>query len=134
MATPNDLKIGLILLPPRVRIDWPASLPDGYLGQGFGLTPEKNAIAFPVDEGPPMRRPRFTKAVTAVQAAMLMTEAQWQTLKTFYLETLNGGGAAFYMPKPLGAANETWRVKFVQVPERRPKKADWIVSMKLRSD
>ena len=75
---------------------WPSSLPQELINDGsYNEEYAPNTIDAPVTQGPAMRRPRYTRAVQLITGYMYMTQAQWDTFKTFYVGTLKGGSLKF---------------------------------------
>ena len=110
-------------------ITWPKDLPPDILRTNYIEGLADNIIEFTVDNGPSMRRPRYTRQVVIYQGEMLMTTIQYIRLKQFYYEELNAGQDKFIFTGMLGNAQI---VKFVAFPERRKVKQKWLVSLNFR--
>ena len=110
---------------------WPSSLPQEFLRRGYGQEPADNTHRFPVDEGPPLRRPRSAASGTVYRGIMNMTPDQWAAFEEFYDDDLNGGAAEFELRRPLGGNRIA--VRFLRTPQRSPRGANWDVSMRLRT-
>lgn len=90
---------------------WPATLPQSFLVDGFTIKKQPQAIATPVSMGPPLRRRRFSAAIEEFRGDMLMTEAQWDTVRTFFDNTLSGGVLSFTWVHPIKQTSATIRFK-----------------------
>lgn len=110
---------------------WPATLPQELLRENFRQMPVDNVISTQVDRGIGPRRPRHTRAIQLIRCAMFMTPAQWVTLEEFYLDDLNGGSLPFDFPHPFKA--EVLSLEFVRPPSRARSRANYIVSLQLKT-
>lgn len=80
--------------------EWPASLPQELLMDGYSQGLPDNLMRVDMDIGPAKTRRRATSAVEPVSGQMLMSAAQVATLGNFYLNTLLGGSLRFSWHRP----------------------------------
>ncbi len=80
---------------------WPVDLPQSFLMRGFTVSRVPQSIATPVDAGPVLRRRRFSAAPEIIRGQMLMTEAQWVSVLSFFDTTLFGGSLIFDWIHPI---------------------------------
>lgn len=73
---------------------WPASLPQSLL---YDLTEKRQAgkVRSQMDTGPAKQRKRFTAVTKEYDGALVLTQAQVATFKTFYETTLGEGAVSF---------------------------------------
>ena len=110
-------------------ITWPNDLPQDFRRTNYVEGLVDNIIELLVDNGPSMRRPRYTRQVIIYQGEMLMTTLQYIRLKRFYYEDLNAGQEKFIFTGLLGNIQI---VKFIAFPERRKVEQKWLVSLNFR--
>ena len=114
-----------------ISLLFPGSLPQAFRRDGFRASPESNTVAFSVDQGPAKRRRRYTIVPSLYSGSMLLTPDQWETFKTWYLDTIDGGATDFLLRDPLGSG--TVRVRFTEPPRRTRRGGNWDVRMSLRT-
>ncbi|EAQ34486.1 hypothetical protein NB311A_12112 [Nitrobacter sp. Nb-311A] len=90
---------------------WPETLPRYLLLDSFREGLADSVLEYAPDVGPPISRRRTTAATRPMSGQMVMTGAQFETLRTFFDETLLGGSLPFEFPSQT-AADETLLVKF----------------------
>ena len=113
---------------------WPNNLPDAFLREGIRIAPLDNRDLAPADEGPGLRWPTLPRALRPISGQITMTPDQWTELMEFYRDALGSGGKGFDFPRPMGAGRSTMiEVKFRDVPRRRRRRSNWLVSIKLRT-
>ena len=96
---------------------WPTTLPQDLLQSGYSQALPDNVIKTSVDRGPEQRRPRFTSAVAPLSGRMIMTEAQIQTLDTWFSDDIAYGALSFTFPNPMDlTGTSTISVVFAQPP------------------
>jgi hypothetical protein len=78
--------------------NWPDTLPQMWLQEGYQETLPETAIRSQMDAGPAKVRRRFTAQVTPFKAKMTMTAAQKGYLETYYKTTTAGGSLSFTFP------------------------------------
>ena len=76
-------------------IVWPTSLPQRLRRDGYQEQLAEGTIRTQMDEGPDKVRKLPTFDYDEVSGSVLVTDAQWQTLRTFYRTTTKGGSLAF---------------------------------------
>ena len=76
---------------------WPATLPEQPLAGTLILQRVPNVVVFEPDIGPNSRRRRQTATGTDIQAGMLLTEAQLETLDDFFENDCADGALSFTM-------------------------------------
>jgi len=92
-------------------IDWPTSLPQQPLIEGFQESPAGMKIRTPMDAAVAKQRNRFSNTAYKFTAPFLMTNAQYTTFKTFFNDTLNFGTLEFNQQVP-GNTSTTQVVRF----------------------
>lgn len=110
---------------------WPATLPQGFLVDGYREVMPKTTIRTPMDAGPAKVRRRFTAGVRMLSGRTAMTREQTETLDTFFNTTLAGGALSFDWTHPRTQAPMTCR--FASEPEFSPQSGGmrWIVTLNL---
>jgi len=83
---------------------WPSSLPQSFLIGSIQIRRQKQAIHSPTDVGPGISRRRSSAYSEFFTGAMIMTQAQYNTLVAFYDDTLHGGTLPFDWVHPLTGA------------------------------
>ncbi len=91
-----------------MAIIWPAGLPQLPL-YGWSESLGKTFARFETDAGPAQQRHRYTAAVRKFSMPLALTEAQMDTLDTFYTTTTSGGSLAFDWQHPRTGATESFR-------------------------
>ena len=94
---------------------WPTSLPQQILQRGYNESLADNVLRTPVDAGPEKRRQRFTAAVRPLSGSMIMTNAQLDTMMTFFDTDIGSGSLAFDFNAPRDQAT-TVSVVFQRPP------------------
>ena len=89
-------------------VDFPASLPQSPLIDGFDATGPDIFISSQPDTGPQIRRKRYTAAPEPIKWPLMLTFAQWATLKQFYKDS---GASPFNMTDPLTNTTQSYRFK-----------------------
>lgn len=81
-------------------IDWPSSLPQQPLLDGYSEKAPGKKIRTEMDAATAKQRNRFSTTAIAFTSTFLMTNAQYATFKTFFTNTLNNGTLEFnqYIP------------------------------------
>lgn len=96
-------------------IAWPASLPPLAELEGYQETPPFLALRSETDAGPVKTRPRYSTGPARLTGRLLLTAAQAQALRAFFLATLKGGALAFEAQQP--RTGEAARFRFLRAPE-----------------
>lgn len=93
--------------------DWPATLPQSPLIEGFEYEFGEGAIHTEMDIGPPKSRRRSSSVAEPLIYPILVDMTQLSDLKTFFYTTTGMGVSPFNMPTPFG----TKLVKFTKAPK-----------------
>jgi hypothetical protein len=88
---------------------WPGTLPQLPMHQGFSQRKQSNVIRSPMGYGPAKSRRRTTAAIQVFTASMILTEAQKDTLVSFYDSDAGEGSISFSWVDPLMGTNESLR-------------------------
>lgn len=103
---------------------WPEALPEAPLIEGLRQKLPDTVLRSRMDQGPGKLRQRTTAGVERLTVAYLLDIAQFNALKSFYLETLAGGALRFSYTHPVLGGSVTCR--FVQPPDIAPLHAGYI--------
>jgi len=113
--------------------DWPASLPQSFMLEGFEVAPPQGAVSSGVDAGQPFQRQRYTAAVQPFTGNLLMSRTQYDTLMTFWKTTLGMGALAFNWRDPVTLDDAELQFMADQPPRITAKSADkFIVNVQMR--
>lgn len=88
--------------------DWPATLPQTPLLDGYENRPQNSVLRSEFD-GYTKQRNRFTAALHDVSERYFLTDAQYNTFKTFFDSTLNNGADEFTKQNPETGLDEIYR-------------------------
>lgn len=111
--------------------DWPASLPQDALLNGFAHDDLDNTIRSSMSYGPDKVRRRTTASIAHVTVPLVMTKTQLAALKTFYETTLQVTGQ-FTWKNHITQASINYR--FRTPPAYRPIRGDlWAVTLELET-
>lgn len=101
---------------------WPTSLPQSLNIDGYVEGQESNVVRTSMDVGPDFVRRRYTALKRMAAGSMILTDAQYTTLLTFFNTTLRGGSLAFDW-HPQGKHNASpqviYSMRFLSTPSRR---------------
>ena len=78
--------------------NWPDTLPQGWLIDGYQETLPDVVQRTEMDAGPAKSRRRFTCQVTPIKARLLLTDTEKGYLETFFNTTTAGGSLSFTYP------------------------------------
>ena len=98
--------------------DWPSTLPQRFLAADYSDTLPDNVIKTQMDSGPPKRRRKTTANIRIISGSMIMTTAQWNSLVTFFQDTLNET-LPFNLPEPGNDEGGLLNVVFSGPPQRQ---------------
>jgi hypothetical protein len=98
--------------------NWPLTLPQGPLAEGYQESPGKTVIRTPMEVGPAKQRRCYTAGVKQITLTWELEGSEVDTFETFFKETLEGGALSFEMPHPRLGGSIT--VRFVKPPAWRP--------------
>jgi len=84
--------------------EWPQTLPQRPLADGYTEEAPDTLIRSPTDQGPEKIRRRTSAAPRNLRVSYLLSAQQTAALDAFYLDALKGGSLAFSAPHPRGGA------------------------------
>lgn len=93
---------------------WPSSLPQSLVSDGFAFTQQDQTIRTEMSAGPAFVRRRFTAAMIPFGGSIFVDADQFDTLWSFYNNTLNGGTDPFTWKHPVTEVSAS--VRFTGVP------------------
>ena len=88
---------------------WPITLPQVPLYQGFAQTEKTATIRSPMGYGPAKVRRRTTAAIQPVNASLMLSTTEKDTLLNFYDVTVRGGSDRFNWIDHLTGATVEYR-------------------------
>ncbi len=106
--------------------DWPATLPQKPLQDGFSSTQIEGRIRTSMSEGPEKVRRRFTAVPEMLSCSFHFTTSQLAEFNNFFTTTLAGGSLAYNWDHPITLQNRICRIH--DLPKIVPRGADWQVS------
>lgn len=83
-----------------MAVEWPITLPQSLLINGYSRTPPKLVSRTNMEVGPPKLRRRYTAGMQSISGAINVTSEQLATFNTFYNDTLLGGALRFSWYNP----------------------------------
>jgi len=89
-------------------INWNLTLPQNYEQKSYSEGASTNFIESKVDAGPIKRRRRTTAEYIPISVTMFLTNAQVNTFKTFYKDTIKSGTLSFNFPDINGDPYEVY--------------------------
>jgi hypothetical protein len=98
--------------------NWPLTLPQAPIAEGYQESPGETLIRAPMDVGPPKQRRGYTAGVPQLMLTWELEGSEVDTFETFFEETLEGGALSFELPHPRLGGSIT--VRFVKPPAWRP--------------
>lgn len=101
-------------------IDWPATLPQYLMINGFSQKFADNMLASSVDVGISKRRKRYTVAKKPVTGSIYITSEQKTILEDFYDVSLGGGVLRFNWVDPITQDEVEMRFADNKPPEITP--------------
>ena len=96
-------------------VDWPSSLPDNLLVDGYQETPPDLLIRTEMEEGPGKIRRWGTGNVREITGELILDLSEVDTLDDFYLNTLKGGALRFNWNDP--RSGDSVEMRFREQPE-----------------
>ena len=100
-------------------VAWPSGLPQEVAGDNYVEAVPNNAIRSLTEVGPAKVRKRSTSAVRPFVVMVPMSEADIDTLDTFFVTTLSDGTIPFTWTHPRTGAAATFR--FINPPQYKYK-------------
>lgn len=98
-----------------MALAWPATLPALSELDGYQETPPDLALRSAVDAGPAKTRPRYSTGPTRLSGRLLLSAAQAEALRSFFVTATLGGVLAFEAPQP--RTEVVARFRFLRPPE-----------------
>ena len=95
---------------------WPSTLPQSPLIEGFSDTPQDSVLRSNMD-GYSKQRNRFTATIGNVEESYLLTPTQYATLKVFFHTTLGNGATDFIKNNPETGFDEVYRFSSTYSPK-----------------
>ena len=93
---------------PTAIAPWPTTINVTNFSSDYTESMDTNFTEFAPDVGPPKRRRRMGISSDTLQFTMFMTEAETETFRSFYRNTLQDGTLPFTFPKPRTGIIETY--------------------------
>jgi len=114
--------------------EWPTSLPDEFLLDGYSGSMPDNVIRQDMSVGPPKQRRRSTAAVEPITGRIVLDDndspSQLVTFNAFYRTTLSDGAVSFTWTHPETGSSADFI--FTSPPVKTPAGAGyWFVDMSL---
>ena len=110
-------------------IDWPSTLPDNLLRQGYEEQPPDLTVRTEMEEGPDKVRRWGTGNVRPIAGQLLLDSTQAETLDDFYLNTTKSGALRWNWTHPRTGASAEFR--FRERPSYTPVGVYWRVQLQL---
>ena len=110
---------------------WPGSVPSSPLVGTMRIETDDVTVSFKPDVGPILRRRRYTAVSRKYEFDLMLTQAELNTLDTFFETTCEDGVLSFTMDDPATGLSATW---YWDMPFRRLPIHDatlWVVSLAL---
>jgi len=96
--------------------NWPGTLPDRPLFDGWSWTPQDNKASFQPDVGPSIDRRRGTAVAFEYDARFPpLSDAQVGYFETFFHTTLVGGTLHFLWADPVSGTSYKWKIADYQI-------------------
>lgn len=108
---------------------WSLDLPQSPLVNGYSSNRVPNQLDFQTDVGPAKTRRRSTATPTVVNENYILTDAQKNTLDTFYSVTTKDGSDEFTKPNPETGSTSIY--KFINPPQYSRAGIYWSVQLAL---
>lgn len=110
-------------------VDWPNTLPQSPLLDGYTEKTKDNTLRSQNDIGPPKMRPRSTAYTDDISVRFIITTTQKGYLDTFYKTTLRGGALTYQWQGPTDSSPKTYSMT---APEYSPLTgAKWMVAFQV---
>ncbi|NLS03626.1 hypothetical protein HGP14_09680 [Rhizobium sp. P32RR-XVIII] len=85
--------------------DWPSTLPQSFLRDGYAEEGADNLIVSEMSVGPAKMRRRTTANVRKISGGIRVTDDQFATLRSFVSDTIADRAMPFIFPDPHGGAD-----------------------------
>lgn len=89
-------------------IEWPSSLPQSPLIDGFSDEPQNSVLRSDMD-GLTKQRNRYNAVIHDVRESYWLTPTQFNTFKSFYFDALGNGAEEFLKPDPIEEITAVYR-------------------------
>jgi hypothetical protein len=86
-------------------VDWPTSLPQCFIAEGFAYESPDNLIASETSIGPAKVRRRTTSNVQKLSGTMVMDDTQLSTFRAFVSDDIKDRSLTFNFPDPFGGTS-----------------------------
>ena len=86
-------------------VDWPTSLPQCFITDGFAFESQDNLIASETSVGPAKIRRRTTSNVEKISGTMVMDDTQLSTFRAFIKDDIKDRALTFVFPDPFGGTD-----------------------------
>jgi hypothetical protein len=97
--------------------NWPFTLPQAPIAEGYQESPGETVIRTPMDIGPAKQRRCYTVGIPQLTVTWELEGSEVDTFQTFFENTLEGGALSFEMPHPRTGGSIS--VRFVKPPAWR---------------
>jgi len=115
-----------------MNAQWPATLPQKPLANGFQEVLPNQVIGTQMDAGPKKLRRRFTAAVRPFAMTIKVRSALVETFDSFFVTDCAAGSLPFDWVHPRTGAASTYQFVAGQVPQYAPAGGDWwLITMTL---
>jgi len=94
--------------------NWPSSLPDYLLVQGYNESFPNTTIRTQMEEGPAKVRRWGTAAIRPITGTQILNQSEYEDLDTFYNTTTQGGSLRFDWTHPI--TGDSVEFRFVSPP------------------
>jgi hypothetical protein len=105
--------------------NWPTTLPQSPISDGFSSVPQNNLIRSSKEAGPVKSRPRFTAVSDDVTLVVVVDSVQVQTLQNFYDSECAFGSLPFNWRNFKLPTKPPCAYRFKQPPEFQPMGGGW---------
>jgi hypothetical protein len=113
--------------------NWPVTIPQDFLREGFSRTPQPNVISFGTEVGEGKARRRSTARVKVHTASMQLTLEQAQSFEAWFEDDLKDGALSFQMADPFKGDFGNWKFDTATPHTLRELAEDlWLLSMTIR--
>jgi len=103
--------------------NWPSTLPQELIEDGFEETMQSISISTEMEVGPPKTRRRLTANFTPIKGSIIVTKDQRAIFLTFFHSTTAGGAIKFTWDHPITGTSV--EMKIVGQPKITPLGGDY---------
>jgi len=108
--------------------NWPASLPQTPLLEGYKDTPQDSVLRSDFD-GYTKQRNRFTAVINDIEEHYYLTDDQYSVFRSFYKNDLSNGSSEFIKKDPVSGINQNYR--FVKPYDPQRVGLGWVIIINL---